>query len=390
MRLRRRVWPTRGGDANEPAAPALPHQSRSAGLARICLTQRLWQPSGSPRGFIFLSARILTTFCCNPPRLASWRSARFRDPVGGIDLSVGSVMVCPSVICATRRTKPGMDAPAAITERARRDPCDWARGSAFWRGSSSMASSGRTRGPSKRAGGGTSRSGPWRGYRIPVVLGSRWPASRPPLSPRRRCRGKFGVAGGSSGDALCRAGVGAINGDLIVEGRPPALHRDARDDGQRPRHRPPDRRARTSRSSPSTRARMRRKPLKLCVRWSGASAGAQPCSFFVAILFFRCRPALHHLTTLRLRDRRQCGGGEAFGRQGQAGRSLLPMSFRPYGLSRRRSVRRPVSARQAGRRLGPRTRRDRRRRHRRNEPDGKDRGGLAGTFVGVLIFRAPL
>ena len=150
--------------------------------------------------------------------------------LGGIDLSVGSVMGCSTIICAMLLTLPGwtpaavMGAPAATLSIA--------LAVGFL---ARFVFNGLARGRDVDAGRRREIVlGPWRGYRIPALLGlaaggavAAFVVSQVPT--------KFGVLAVLLVTPCFALTLGAINGALIVEGRPPALHRDAGDDGQRAR-----------------------------------------------------------------------------------------------------------------------------------------------------------
>ena len=99
--------------------------------------------------------------------------------------------------------------------RARRDDFDRRSRSAFWRGSCSMASSADA--TSKRGGGGRSCWGRGAAIAFPWFSVSR-PVSRSPPSPPRRFDAKFGVLAVLLVTPCFALALGAINGVLIVEG----------------------------------------------------------------------------------------------------------------------------------------------------------------------------
>ena len=135
--------------------------------------------------------------------------------LGGIDLSVGSVMGCSTIVCAMLLTKPGMDA-RRDHGRARRDDFDCARRSAFWRGSCSMDwSAGATSTPD---GGGRSCWVPG----AAIAFLRFWvlrPAPRSPRYAASQVPTKFGVLAVLLVTPCFALVLGAINGALIVKGR---------------------------------------------------------------------------------------------------------------------------------------------------------------------------
>ena len=155
--------------------------------------------------------------------------------LGGIDLSVGSVMGFSTIVCAMLLTQPGWTPAAIMGVPAAAIVTGLAVGFL-----ARFVFHGLERGRDVDAGRRKEIVlGPWRGVRIP--------AAARPCRGRRRRRG-HGVAGfdeirragGASGDALRRARARSDQRRAHRRRTASALHRDAGDDGQRARPRPPD------------------------------------------------------------------------------------------------------------------------------------------------------
>src|SRR5271157_4848224 len=138
------------------------------GLALICLIGALASPHTSSGANIFLSYQNLTDVLRQVSVTGLVATGMtIVILLGGIDLSVGSVMGCSSVICAMLLTKPGwtpaaiMGAPVATISLA------LAVGLL-----ARFVFNGLARGRDVDAGRRREIVlGPWRGYRIPVLLG---------------------------------------------------------------------------------------------------------------------------------------------------------------------------------------------------------------------------
>ncbi len=184
------------------------------GLALICLIGALASPHTSSGANIFLSYQNLTDVLRQVSVTGLVATGMtIVILLGGIDLSVGSVMGCSSVICAMLLTKPGwtpaaiMGAPAATISIA--------LAVGFL---AQFMFNGLERGRDVDAGRRREIVlGPWRGYRIPVLLGlaagaavAAYLVSQVPA--------KFGVFAVLLVTPCFALALGAINGALIVEG----------------------------------------------------------------------------------------------------------------------------------------------------------------------------
>ena len=151
--------------------------------------------------------------------------------LGGIDLSVGSVMGCSTIICAMLLTRTGMDARRRHG-RARRDDLGRARCRLFAR----FVFNGLARGRDVEAGRRRKIVlGAWRGLRIPCC----WvlPPGRGRRFRRVASPGQIRGAGGPAGDAVLLADARRDQQRVHRRRTAAAVHRDARDDGQRAGHR---------------------------------------------------------------------------------------------------------------------------------------------------------
>jgi len=184
------------------------------GLALICLIGALASPHTSSGANIFLSYQNLTDVLRQVSVTGLVATGMtIVILLGGIDLSVGSVMGCSSVICAMLLTKSGwtpaaiMGAPAATISIA--------LAVGFL---AQFVFNGLERGRDVDAGRRREIVlGPWRGYRIPVLLGlaagaavAAYLVSQVPA--------KFGVFAVLLVTPCFALALGAINGALIVEG----------------------------------------------------------------------------------------------------------------------------------------------------------------------------
>ena len=184
------------------------------GLALICLIGALASPHTSSGANIFLSYQNLTDVL-RQVSITGLVATGMTIVIllGGIDLSVGSVMGCSSVICAMLLTKPGwtpaaiMGAPAATISVA--------LAVGFL---ARFVFNGLERGRDVDAGRRREIAlGPWRGFRIPLFLGlaagaavAAFAASQVPT--------KFGVLAVLLVTPCFALVLGAIDGALIVKG----------------------------------------------------------------------------------------------------------------------------------------------------------------------------
>ena len=175
------------------------------------------------------------------------------------------------------------------------------------------------------------------GRRREIVLGAMARLSHSRRSgPCRRRRGRrfrrlassdeIRGPGGSSGDAVLRAHARRDQRRPHRQGTPSALHRDARDDGQRARHRPPDRRP-GLRGHPRLHRNERDGGFRdAALDGLGPRADAEHL-FPGGDHFLRRDSALHHLRPLRLRDRRQRRRRRSCPASRSSRSSSPPMSF---------------------------------------------------------------
>ena len=244
------------------------------GLAIICLIGALASPHSSSGRNIFLSFNNLTDVLRQVSITGLVATGMtLVILLGGIDLSVGSVMGFSTIICAMLLTQPGWTPAAIMAVPAARDRRR-ARGRLSWLGSFFTA----LRADATWTPAGETRSC-W-------TLGA--------ACAFRRCSASS--AARSSAVATCVAGFDQIRRarraacDPCValgarrdqrrahrRGPAPALHRHARDDGQRAGPRPPHR-------GPGQRGHRglhgherHRRPSKCFARWCGASC---PCRAF--------------------------------------------------------------------------------------------------------------
>jgi simple sugar transport system permease protein len=184
------------------------------GLALICMIGALLSPHTSSGANIFLSYQNLTDVL-RQVSITGLVATGMTIVIllGGIDLSVGSVMGCSSVICAMLLTSPGwtpaaiMGVPAATISIA--------LGVGLL---TRFVFHGLERGRDVEAGRRREIAlGPWRGLRIPVLLGlaagvavAAYVGSQIPT--------KFGVLAVLLVTPCFALALGAINGVLIVKG----------------------------------------------------------------------------------------------------------------------------------------------------------------------------
>ncbi len=184
------------------------------GLALICLIGAALSPVTSRGVNIFLSYQNLTDVL-RQVSITGLVATGMTIVIllGGIDLSVGSVMGCSSVICAMLLTKPGWTPAAIMSVPAATLAIGLAVGLL-----ARFVFNGLQRGRDVEAGRRRNIVlGPWRGYRIPGLLGlvagvatAAFAASQVPS--------KFGVLAVLLVTPCFALALGAINGALIVEG----------------------------------------------------------------------------------------------------------------------------------------------------------------------------
>ena len=184
------------------------------GLALICLIGALLSPETSSGRNIFLSYQNLTDVL-RQVSITGLVATGITIVIllGGIDLSVGSVMGCSSVICAMLLTKPGWT-PAAIMGVP-------AATIAIAVGVGLVARfvfNGLERGRDVEAGRRREIVlGPWRGSRIPAALGLAAGVAAAAFAASQVVA-KFGVLAVLLVTPCFALALGAINGALIVEG----------------------------------------------------------------------------------------------------------------------------------------------------------------------------
>ena len=350
------------------------------GLAIICLIGALASPHSSSGRNIFLSFNNLTDVLRQVSITGLVATGMtLVILLGGIDLSVGSMMGFSTIICAMLLTQPGWT-PAAIVAVP-------AAAIAAGLGVGFLARfvfHGLARGRDVDAGRRNEIVlDPWRGVRIPALLGLVCGALAA-VATASQVSTKFGVLAVLLVTPCVALALGAINGALIVAGRlqpfiatlammVSALGLGRLTAGQDHA---------VIAVYTGTNATQAFEVLRSMV-WGILP---MPSVFFLAaILIFGACPALHDLRSLYLRDRRQSGGGEAFRHQGGAG----PVG-RLHDLGLLAGLAGVLFVAQ----------------YRQGKPDAGSgleldaiaavviggtslmggRGGLAGTFVGVLIF----
>jgi simple sugar transport system permease protein len=184
------------------------------GLALICLIGALLSPHTSSGKNIFLSYQNLTDVL-RQVSITGLVATGMTIVIllGGIDLSVGSVMGCASVICAMLLTEPGWTAAAVMSVPAATVATGVAA-TLFVRfvfnglARSRIAEAGRRRDTGLDA---------WRGFRIPAVLGLLVAAAVAAFAVSQVPE-KFGVLAVLLVTPCFALMLGAINGALIVKG----------------------------------------------------------------------------------------------------------------------------------------------------------------------------
>jgi simple sugar transport system permease protein len=163
------------------------------GLAIICLIGALASPHTSSGKNIFLSFNNLTDVLRQVSITGLVATGMtLVILLGGIDLSVGSVMGFSTIICAMLLTQPGWT-PASIVAVARGRDVDAGRRNEIV-------------------------LGPWRGVRIPALLGLVCGAAVA-VTTASQVSTKFGVLAVLLVTPCVALALGAINGALIVAGR---------------------------------------------------------------------------------------------------------------------------------------------------------------------------
>jgi len=185
------------------------------GLAIICLIGALASPHTSAGRNIFLSYNNLTDVL-RQVSITGLVATGMTIVIllGGIDLSVGSVMGCSTIVCAMLLTKPGWTPAAIMGVPAATIAIGLAVGFL-----ARFVFNGLARGRDVDAGRRREIVlGPWRGYRIPGLLGlaagaavAAFTASQVPT--------KFGVLAVLLVTPCFSLMLGSINGALIVKGR---------------------------------------------------------------------------------------------------------------------------------------------------------------------------
>ena len=338
------------------------------GLAIICLIGALASPHTSSGRNIFLSFNNLTDVLRQVSITGLVATGMtLVILLGGIDLSVGSVMGFSTIICAMLLTQPGWT-PAAIMAVP-------AAAIAAGLGVGFLARfvfHGLARGRDVDAGRRNEIVlGPWRGVRIPALLGLVCGALAA-VATASQVSTKFGVLAVLLVTPCVALALGAINGALIVAGRlqpfiatlammVSALGLGRLTAGQD-----------NAVIAVYTGTNATQAFEVLALDGLGHPADAERL-FPRRDPHIRRRSALHDLRPLYLRDRRQSGSGEALGHQGGAGPIGRLSHLGPLWRGSPAFVRGPIPAGKAGRRLRPRTRRHRGRGDRRHEPDGRAR-----------------
>ena len=186
------------------------------GLAIICLIGAISSPHTSSGRNIFLSSNNLTDVLRQVSITGLVATGMtLVILLGGIDLSVGSVMGFSTIICAMLLTQPGWTPAAIMGVPAAAVATGLAVGFL-----ARFVFHGLERGRDVDVGRRKEIVlGPWRGVRIPVLLGLVCGGRSPPSRPRRRFRPKFGVLAVLLVTPCVALALGAINGALIVAGR---------------------------------------------------------------------------------------------------------------------------------------------------------------------------
>ena len=184
------------------------------GLALICLIGAALSPVTSSGANIFLSYQNLTDVL-RQVSITGLVATGMTIVIllGGIDLSVGSVMGCSSVICAMLLTQPGWTPAAIMGVPAATISIALAVGLL-----ARFVFNGLERGRDVEAGRRREIVlGPWRGHRIPVVLGVAAGVAVAAFAATQ-VDAKFGVLAVLLVTPCFALALGAINGVLIVEG----------------------------------------------------------------------------------------------------------------------------------------------------------------------------
>ena len=185
------------------------------GLAIICLIGALASPHTSSGRNIFLSYGNLTDVL-RQVSITGLVATGMTIVIllGGIDLSVGSVMGCSTIICAILLTYPGWTAAAIMGVPAATIAIGLAVGFL-----ARFVFNGLARGRDVDAGRRrVIVLGPWRGYRIPLLLGLAAGAMVGAVTASQVST-KFGVLAVLLVTPCFALMLGAINGALVVAGR---------------------------------------------------------------------------------------------------------------------------------------------------------------------------
>jgi simple sugar transport system permease protein len=185
------------------------------GLALICLIGALLSPHTSSGRNIFLSYQNLTDVL-RQVSITGLVATGMTIVIllGGIDLSVGSVMGCSSVISAMLLTRPGWTPAAVMGVPAATVSVALAVGFC-----ARFVFKGLERGRDIEAGRRREIAlGPWRSLRIPVLLGFAAGAATAAFVVSQ-VPGKFGVLGVLLVTPCFALMLGAINSAFIVNGR---------------------------------------------------------------------------------------------------------------------------------------------------------------------------
>ena len=185
------------------------------GLALICLIGALASPHTSSGVNIFLSYQNLTDVLRQVSIVGLVATGMtIVILLGGIDLSVGSVMGCSSVVCAMLLTRPGWTPAAVMGVPAATIAIALAVG--FF---ARFVFNGLERGRDVEAGRRRKIAlGPWRSFRIPVLLGFAAGAAAAAFVVSQ-VPTKFGVLAVLLVTPCFALTLGAINGAFIVKGR---------------------------------------------------------------------------------------------------------------------------------------------------------------------------
>jgi simple sugar transport system permease protein len=185
------------------------------GLAIICLIGALASPHTSAGRNIFLSYNNLTDVL-RQVSITGLVATGMTIVIllGGIDLSVGSVMGCSTVVCAMLLTQPGWTPGAIMGVPAAAIATGLAIGLL-----ARFVFYGLERGRDVEAGRRREIVlGPWRGYRIPALLGLAGGGAVAVVTTSQ-VPTKFGVLAVLLVTPCVALALGSINGALIVAGR---------------------------------------------------------------------------------------------------------------------------------------------------------------------------